>query len=221
LEEATEAVAGSFGALPLRSTVDPMADRRAFVPGATPQRLEVRYQGKGTIGSVALAWPLPDVVGQEDDCRLRLLAEVLDDRIRVRLRQEMGKTYSPVVGLMAERALAPAMLYLRCRIETAPRQVGVVAEAAKQVVAALVAGGFSDEELERARLPLIRAAEENAVSNKWWLATLSDAQTKPQFVEGQADQKRILQAVTRAELESLARLLFAPDRLCELRVMPE
>lgn len=221
LEEATEAVAGSFGALPLRSTVDPMADRRAFVRGPTPQRLEVRYQGKGTLGSVALAWPLPDVVGQEDDCRLRLLAAVLEDRIRVRLRQEMGKTYSPVVGLMAERALAPAMLYLRCRVETAPRQVGQVATAAKQVVAALAEAGFTDEELERARLPLIRAAEENAVSNKWWLTTLSEAQSKPQFVVGQADQKRILQAVTRAELESLARLLFAPDRLCELRVLPD
>lgn len=220
-EEVKAAVARTFGALPLRSTVDPMADRRAYEPGPTPRRVDVRFTGRQAVGTVALAWRLPDVVGQDDDCRMLLLTNVLEDRIRVRLRQEMGKTYTPQVGLQSERALAPAMLYVRCRIETAPKQLDRMAEAAKQVVAELVRDGVTAEELERARLPLVREAEDNAVSNSWWLFVLGEAQSKPQFLEGQSDRVLILRSATRAELDGLARLLFSPDRLCEVRAIPE
>lgn len=221
LAEVKALVARTFGALPLRATVDPMADRRVFTPGAAPQLLEARFQGKRSVGTVALAWRLPDVVGQEDDCRMRLLASVLEDRIRVRLRQEMGKTYTPVVGLLSERALAPAMLFLRCRIETAPKEIARVSEAAKLVVADLVRSGLTAEELERARLPLVRQAEDNTTNNLWWVTALGDAQSKPQFAVGQGEQRQILNAVTREELDTLAHLLFAPGRLVEVRAVPE
>ena len=221
LDEVTAVVGRTFGALPLRSTVDQMADRRLFTPGQTPQRIDVRFQGKRSVGSVALAWRLYDVVGPDDDCRMRLLAGVLEDRMRVRLRQEMGKTYTPAIGLLAERALSPALLFLRCRIETAPRQIDRVAEAAKAVVDELVRSGITEEELERARLPLVRQMEENATSNAWWLFALDEAQSKPQFVEGQGRQKEIYNSITRAELDALARLLFSPDRMCEVRAVPE
>jgi zinc protease len=113
------------------------------------------------------------------------------------------------------------MLFLRCRIETAPKQIPRVADAAKAVVADLVRQGISEEELERARLPLVRQAEDNATSNLWWVTALGDAQSKPQFVEGQGRQKQIFQSVGREELEGLARLLFAPERLVEVRAVPE
>lgn len=221
LNDAIVEVARTLGALPLRSTVDQLADRRLFTPGKTPQRIETRFQGKRAVASVALAWQLYDVVGLEDDCRLRLLAGVLEDRIRVRLRQEMGKTYTPSVGLMTERALSPALLFLRCRIETEPRQVERVSEATKMVVDDIVRNGISADELERARVPLVRQAEENVTSNSWWLFALDEAQTKPQFVEGQGRQKEIYRAITRAELNDLARLLFSPERLCEVVALPE
>lgn len=221
LDEATTAVARTFGALPLRSTVDPMAERRAYTPGATPQRIEARFAGAANVASVALAWRLPDVVGQEDDCRLQLLAGVLEDRVRGRLRREMGKTYSPAVALQADRALMPALLYVRCRVETEPRQLERVAAAAKAVVAELVRDGPTADELERARQPLIRAAEDNAVSNAWWLQVLGEAQSKPQFLAGQGERVQILRAATTEELAALARLLFAPERLCEVRALPQ
>jgi hypothetical protein len=77
------------------------------------------------------------------------------------------------------------------------------------VVDELVRKGITAEELERARVPLMRQAEENATSNAWWLFALDEAQTKPQFVEGQGRQKEIYSAITRAELNDLARLLFS------------
>ena len=85
----------------------------------------------------------------------------------------------------------------------------------------LVRSGITDEELERARLPLVRQMEENATSNAWWLFALDEAQSKPQFVEGQGRQKEIYNSITRAELDALARLLFSPDRMCEVRAVPE
>lgn len=218
---AVAAVARTFGALPLRSTVDALADRRLFTPGAAPQRIEQRFEGKSEVGTVALAWWLPDVVGQADDCQLRLLARILEDRIRVRLRQEMGKSYTPVVGMLSERALTPATLFLRCRIETAPRYLGPVAAAAKAVVAELVRSGASADELERARLPLLREGEENRSSNVWWLSVLGEAQSKPQYSEGIGERAQILAAVTVAELNTMARFLLAKERMCELVVQPE
>ena len=218
---AVAAVARTFGALPLRSTVDALADRRLFTPGATPQRIEQRFQGKGAVGSVVLAWRMPDVVGQADDCQLRILASILSDRVRVRLRQEMGKTYTPVVGLLAERALTPATLFLRCRIETAPRYLGRVAEAAKAVVAELARDGATADEVERARLPLLREGEENRSRNPWWIGVLGEAQSKPQYIEGIGTQQQTLAAVTVDEINMIGRLLLAKERTCELVVLPE
>ncbi len=218
---AVAAVARTFGALPLRSTVDALAEGRLFTPGVAPQRLERRFQGKGAVGTVALAWRLADVVGQTDDCQLRLLARILEDRIRVRLRQEMGKTYSPVVGLLSERALAPATLFLRCRVETAPQYLHRVAEAAEAVVAELVRTGATPEELQRERLALQHEGEENRASNIWWLFVLGEAQSKPQYLDGMGEQQQILAAVTLEELNAMARVLLAKERLVELTVLPE
>lgn len=221
LDEVKEAVARTFGRLKPRPTIDPMADRRLFSPGRMPQRLEVRFDGRQNVGSVAFAWRIPDVVGQEDDCRMQLLAGILEDRVRVRLRQQMGKTYTPVVGLQSERALAPATLLVRCRVETAPRYLERVAEAARAVVAELVRDGITDDELARARPPLIRQAEDNLASNKWWLHVLGEAQSKPQYLEGQCRRAEILRATNKGELDALARLVFDPARLCEVRALPE
>ena len=173
------------------------------------------------MGTVALAWRVPDVVGQADDCQIRIVASILENRIRARLRQEMGKTYTPVVGMLSERALAPATLFLRCRIETAPRYVGRVAEAARAVVAELVRDGASPDEVERARLPLLREGEENRSSNGWWIGVLSDAQSKPQYIEGLGELQQTLAAVTVAELNGMVRFLLAKERMCELTVLPE
>ncbi len=221
LGEVIEVVSRTFGAMPLRSTVDPLAERRLYSPGATPFRQEVRFRGKRSVGSVVLAWRLPDVVGQADDCRMRLLAAVLEDRIRVRLRREMGRTYSPSVGLLAERALAPAMLILRCRVETAPRDLERVAVATNAVVADLVRGGVGAEELERARGPLVRQSTDNLSSNQWWMSVLDEAQTKPQYLAQQGEQASLYGEIGARELDELGRLLFATDRRCELLVRPE
>ncbi len=126
-----------------------------------------------------------------------------------------------MVGLLAERALTPATLFLRCRIETAPRYLGRVAEAAKAVVAELARDGATADEVERARLPLLREGEENRSRNPWWIGVLGEAQSKPQYIEGIGTQQQTLAAVTVDEINMIGRLLLAKERTCELVVLPE
>ena len=220
-EQAVEAVSRTLGALPMRPVEDGLAERRHYVPPVLPHRETIKFKGKDSVSSVALAWPMLDQPGYADDCHFALLAHIVEDRLRLRLREEMGETYAPSIVALKKTALTPTNWIFACRAETAPRHANRVAKAMRQAIDTLVREGVTPDELERARQPLEQETEAGLKNNGWWLATLSEGQSKPQFTPGVADRVRLYRTATIDDINACARALLVKDRCCEFQVKPE
>jgi len=90
------AVGATLGALPARSkTIEHAADRRKldFPPVADTHTF--KYTSEIEKAVAAVCWPTDDIWDISRTRRLGVLADIFDDRLRIRIREEQGDTYSP------------------------------------------------------------------------------------------------------------------------------
>lgn len=220
VEAAIEAVARTLGALPAREERPALADLRRIAFPREPFTREYRISSEIPKGVVALFWPTADASDIRRTRRLTLLASVFSDRLRVRIREEMGGTYSPRAASSASDTFA-GYGYLSTSIDVDPAAAAKVREAVVDLADDLARNGVTAEELERARLPARTAARESLRTNTYWLqAVLARAQEKPEVLDWARSRTADLEAVTAAELSALAREYLGRERVSRVTVLP-
>ncbi|MEO7415076.1 MAG: insulinase family protein [Opitutaceae bacterium] len=220
-ETAIDAVARTFGALPPRTASAGAPGSRAVTFPPKPFSDSVPFTGKKGSAVVALVWPAVGFESLRERLGGEILAKILWDRVRLKLRAEMGATYSPATQFSWDDNFSPAIAYLSCTLESAPGHRNRVATAARLMAETLAREGATEEEFERARRPLLREAETGWRNNAWWLEVLADAQAHtPRAVEktGALDD---LKRITLAETNALARRIFVKERQSQLIVLPK
>jgi zinc protease len=151
---------------------------------------------------------------------MRLLAGVFADRLRVKIREEMGGTYSPSAAADLSDTY-PGYGYLIADATVAPDQTRIVADAIKGVAAALQKDGVTEEELVRAKQPILTALRESARTNPYWLGSvLASAQEFPEKLDWSRSRYSDNEGVTAAELSLLAKQYLDPARVHEFIVLP-
>ena len=221
VEAAIDAVARTLGALPAREERPALADLRRIAFPREPFTREYRISSEIPKGVVALFWPTTDASDIRRTRRLTLLASVFSDRLRVRIREEMGGTYSPRAASSASDTFA-GYGYLSTSIDVDPAAAAKVREAVVDLADDLARNGVTAEELERARLPARTAARESLRTNTYWLqAVLGRAQEKPEVLDWARSRTADLEAVTAAELSALAREYLGRDRVSRVTVLPK
>jgi zinc protease len=219
-EAAIAAVAQTFGALPRRADKPAYDEQRKIALPAAPLAKKYTVPTEIQKGVVQLYWPATDSRDVHVARRLRVLADVFSDRLRVKIREEMGGTYSPSAAADLSDTY-PGYGYLVAEATVAPDQARAVADAVKAVAAALHDGGVTDEELVRAKQPTLTALRESARTNPYWLgAVLASAQEFPQKLEWSRTRYSDIEGITAAELGDLAKQYLDPARASEFIVRP-
>ncbi|HEY4247987.1 MAG TPA: insulinase family protein [Lacunisphaera sp.] len=214
------AVAQTFGALPDRAAKPSYDDARKVTMLAQPVTKKYTVESEIPKGVVRLYWPATDALDVKIARRLRLLTDVLSDRLRVKIREEMGGTYSPNAGPDLSETY-PGYGYLVADATVAPDEAGKIADAIKAVAASLRKDGVTDEELVRARQPILTALRESSRTNGYWLGTvLSSAQEFPQHLDWSRTRYSDYETITAAELSKLAKEYLDPARANEFIVLP-
>lgn len=220
-DDATTAVAQTFGALPKRAKKSAPKDARRVTGPAEPLARAYPVETEIPKAVVRLYWPATD--GYTDirrTRRLNALAEVFSDRLRVKIREQMGGTYSPVAAAELSDTY-PGYGFLTAEATVAPAETRTLADAIKAVAADLQANGVTDEELERAKQPALTAIRESARTNGYWLnSVLADAQEHPQVLDWSRQRMADVEAITAAELSALAKQYLDPTQAHEFIVTP-
>lgn len=218
---ALAAVARTFGALPDRQKKPAYAEARTVAKLAAPVARQYTVESEIPKALVRLYWPARDGRDVKLARRLRLLSEVFADRLRVKIREEMGGTYSPNTGADLSETY-PGYGYLIADATVAPDQARTVADAIRVVAASLQAGGVTEEELVRAKQPVLTALRESARTNAYWLnAVLAAAQEFPDKIDWSRNRYSDTEGVTAGELTVLARAYLDPARASEFIVVPD
>lgn len=205
-DETREALSRTFGALPTRR---PRADTRstASLGFARPPAVMPVYgiDPKLNRSAIACYWPAPDMKDIHEERRCRLLSRVLSDRLRVRLREELGTAYSPAAGFITTDGFAK-LNYFTLYAEVDPNFTKRALQIIQREALALATSGPEEDEFVRAHQPYLHAMSDDRRTNVYWGSTvLLDAQSNPIRLTSARDRSEDIAAITRPELAKLAK----------------
>jgi zinc protease len=181
IDEATaaKAVARTLGALPPRGDTSRTSAAYGRFPEPAPSTLKASHIGLPEKAAVYAVWPL--FVWQPERQRevraLTLLREVFNERLRETVREKLGQTYTPNVGLLEDRGGDQG--YMAASVETSPAATAAVASEISRIAANLASGDVSAKELEQVRKPLLDDTAHRKETNGWWVNTLDGSWGEP------------------------------------------
>jgi zinc protease len=196
------------------------AAARQVVFPAPPPREEFTVETEIPKALVLVYWPTTDNTDIHRTRRLGLLAGVFEDRLRVVVREKLGDAYSPSASSAASDTYRGYGVF-QAAVEVDPARTSLVQDAILTIAAELHAGGVTEEELERARAPVLTSIRESWRRNEYWLnSVLTQAQEKPQYLDYARTREPDFESITAAELSALAKEFLAPDRSARFIVRP-
>ena len=219
--EVIDAAALYFGSLDIPVDPNRANDSRPgpFVPAGELKILNVPTDIDKAY--VDVAWPTDDFWDIGRTRRLMLLSRVFSDRMRLVIREEAGRTYSQYAYNDASMAY-PGYGLFHAAAEIKPEDADAVISAIKAIAADIMGNGVTEEELARAREPILTGIGELVKTNDYWLrSVLSGCRTHPERLEWSRNLLADYQSMTIGELTQLARLYLGVSRCAVVVIKPE
>lgn len=219
-EQARAAVARTLGALPRR---DPRADTYVSAkvqppPAPAPVRLGTHPLLKQ--GAIAWYWPIPALRSIHEERRCVMLAHGAAERLRQRLREELGAAYN-VAFSFEQTPGFPDLNYFALYTEVEPDRLQRMEQTIEHEIRGLIARGLSADEFLRTHQPYLREMTDNLRTNAYWgITVLSEAQANPARIAAARDRASDILTITREELLQLARAHLDPKRAFKFLTMP-
>ncbi|MBI5382182.1 MAG: insulinase family protein [Opitutae bacterium] len=212
-KEVTPAVAATLGALPRRKPRDdPDGIRRIHFYNRSEKTAIFPIDPKFKQCAIAWYWPVEDYVDTPQDRRCTLLAQILGDRLRVRLREKLGATYAPQASFVRTNGVQ-ALNYFTLLAEVNTAQVLSATVLIREECAKLSREGVTEEEFARMKPAYVRFMNDHRASNRYWCCNaLGTAQQYAATLVSVRNREADVEAITRADLDELARRHLDPTR---------
>jgi zinc protease len=206
-----------FGGLDRREKMPAKVDPVTFPSGQT---LKAEVQSSIDKALILVAWPTDDFWDINRTRRLHMLASVLDDRLRKVVREKLGATYSPEVFSSSSRVY-PHYGMLTVQMDVEPGKELLVVDEVLRIADDLRRQGVTEEELERAKAPMLTSLKDAVRTNAYWLSSvLTQSTIYPQQLTWPTTILSDFGAVTTGELDALADRYLLSDRAARAFVAP-
>jgi zinc protease len=210
---AIAAVSRTLGALPVRD-VDPLPDpaKKPVLPAKPIQQVWLLENSEPGKAAVRVYWPGIDDDDFRTTRRLQVLAEILNDRLRVKIREELGATYGSVEDVWGSEAWK-GYGYIFVEIETAPAMAEKVALLTRRIAAEIVSKGITQDEFERVIEPRRASLKQELRNNSYWTYhVLSRMQENSGRISWPLTRSSDYQGMQRREVEEVARKYLGDPR---------
>jgi zinc protease len=214
-----EAAARTVGTLPRRAPRPSLDELRRVSYPAKPFTRDFAIDTKIPKSDVELYWPTADAMDIHRARRLTLLAEVFSDRLRVRLREQLGSTYAPEAESSASDIL-PGYGYMSASAVVDPAKAGEIEDAVASVARDLQEKGATQDELDRAKNPILTSIRESERTNPYWMRVLSRAQERPEVLDWARSRRADFEKISTADVDGLAAAYLDPARASRVVIHP-
>lgn len=221
-EAAIAAVAKTFGALPKRAGKKPgYAEARAVAFPSGPVEKTIRFETEIPKAIATIYWPTDDMTDIQRTRRLSLLGSILDDRLRVKVREEMGETYSPACYHVASDTFT-GYGYMTAMIQVKTEQAEKIAALVKDIAEELATGEITDDEFERAKKPMVSQLEQMRRENRYWSQNVvRNSQEQPQRLDWARSLLSDVEGIQKEDCAELAKTYLGKDRAVVVNVIPQ
>jgi zinc protease len=216
---AIDDAAKTIGTLPKRAPRPPLDDLRRVAFPSLPFSREFPVDTKIPKSLVAVYWPTSDGMDVRRARRLNMLAQVLGDRLRVRVREQLGSAYSPTVASTASDVF-PGYGYIVAIIEVEPAKAKDIEKVVVAVAGDLNAKGSTQDEFDRAKNPTLTSVLDSERTNRYWMTVLGRAQEKPEVLDWARGRLADFQAISKADVDALAKSYLAPANASRAIIRP-
>jgi zinc protease len=213
------AAAKTLGTLPPRQVRPSLDDLRKVSFPREPFRKDYGIDTQIPKSLVGAYWPSADAMDVHRARRLALMASVLTDRLRVKVREQMGSSYAPTVASSASDIL-PGYGYFAAIVIAEPSKAKPVQDVVVSVAADVCANGVTPDELERAKNPIMTQIRESERTNGYWITVLSRAQERPEVLDWARSRSFDFQSITKADLDALAAAYLSPEKASRVIIHP-
>jgi zinc protease len=146
---------------------------------------------------------------------------LLDDRLRVKVREELGETYSPACYHVASDTFT-GYGYMTAMIECKPEQAAPLTELVTKIADELAAGPITADEFERAKKPILTQIEQMRRDNRYWAQNVvRNCQEHPERIEWSKNLIRDFEGISLEEAQDLAKQFLGKDHAVAVKVLPQ
>lgn len=221
--DATVAALGrTFGALPQREPISAaVAARTPAFPAAGRETTVLRHRGDPDQAAAVIAWPAGAGIANVREYRqLELLMRLFDNRLLDEMRERSGASYAPRTLLDWPIDLE-AGGNITAIAQLKPEDVPTFFAAADAIAADLAANPPSQDEFDRAIIPLRQLIERASTGNTFWMYQLEGASQDPRRIRAAASILRDYLSATPQTMQELAARYLDSRPGWELAVIPD
>ncbi len=222
LEETIELARLTLGALPSRKSAKPDYESARSI--RFPQTVDSQFfQYSSDIPKAvgAVYWPTDDMWDISRTRRLSVLSAIIDDRMRVKIREETGQAYSPF-SISRPSDTYKGYGYLLGVVMAAPEHAENIAKLILEIGNELYEKGIDEDELNRALEPLLSSIRVQIRNNGYWLNTvLLSSQEYPQRLDWARNMTEDYASITVEDINHLAQIYLQKDKALQVMIVPE
>lgn len=221
VDAAIAAVGSTLAALPARGPRPAPAEGADVLrfPAGTAEPVRLTHMGPPEQALGYVAWPTTDAVDDRTESRLvDVLAAVLELRVLEEIRENQALAYSPNVGASAS-GIYKGYGSVSVTAQTTPENQGVYFQTVDTLAASLRDTMITEDELTRARAPMIERLRRSQAGNEYWLSALSDVASDAGELTQLTTRISDLEAITPADIQAAARRYLVPDKAWRASVL--
>jgi zinc protease len=200
--DAIKATQATFAAGPARKRVEADAPRISIAAAKAPAVFE--HKGRADQAFYGEYYILPDYFADpQTSATADVAASVLSTRLVDTVREKLGMTYSPMVNADTSLELQGEG-YFTAAIETPQANFKTFHALLADQLKDLAAKPVSDDELARAKQPLIEGQRKKLETNDYWTDKLTKITREPRVRDEALAELDNIQKVTAADVQALA-----------------
>ena len=221
-DDAIQAVAATFGALPPRPNAPvPAANRQMRFPAHVEKPVILRHEGDKEQAAAVMAWPTSGGFTLTKEARqLEILTQIFNDRLFDKLRSTEGAAYSPSVQNSWPFSYDSGG-YILVTSQVRPDRINYFYGVVKDTAADLAKTPVSDDELQRAVAPMRQLLVRAGTGNAFWMNQMEGATQDPRYVQAMQTMAQDMLNVTPAQLQALAAKYLVPGKSWSAVVLPQ
>lgn len=178
------------------------------------------HNGRADQSLSLVAWPLPDELSDSQRSRgLQVLAEILNARVFAQIRQQLGQAYD--ANATREQSVTfKDYGMMQVSGSVAAGQDGAFRDAVAAIVNDLQAHPVTQDELDRARKPLLERWEDQQKDNGHWISVVPHLVEDPARGQAELHKRDELLAVTPDMVMALAKAWLVDAKALHIKILP-
>ncbi len=220
-EKMIEELGRTLGNLPERDLKKPPYTKERLVKFPAKAQRTFEFDSEIPKAMTVVHWPTVDIYDIKKSRRLGMLGAIIDDRLRIRIREELGDAYSPFAHNIPSDTWKDYG-YLFASVTVDPAQAESVGAVVSDIAKELSTGeAITEDELDRAKKPQVVQIEEMRRTNRYWLGSvLESSQEYPQRIEWSRTFVDDYKDITVEEVNALAAEFLKEDAQVTVIVKP-